>query len=174
MESDGLLHINKRSPLIPILSPINPQHASRPHFILFSYIDLGVPSRLFPSELTHLLTYLLTPWSKIFLERLTGFRLVKKNSLILWNAKLHYRIHKCPPPISILSQLDTVHNPTSYFLKIHLIIILPTMPQSPKWSLSLRFPTKTIYAPLLSPICTTCPVHLILLDFTIRTILGEE
>jgi len=36
------------------------------------------------------------------------------------------------------------------------------------------FPTKTLYALLLCPICVTCPTHLILLDFITRRILGEQ
>ena len=76
---------------------------------------------------------------------------------ILWNPKFHYHIHKCLPPVPILSQLDPVHTLTSHFLEIHPNIILPSIPGS----LSLRFPHQNpVYAfPLPHSCCMPCRTH---------------
>ena len=89
------------------------------------------------------------------------------------NPKVHYRTHKRPPPFSILGQPNPVHIPISHLLTIHPNIIHPSTPRYPQWFPSLWFPHQGPIQPLSSPIHVTCPAYLILLDFIIRTILGE-
>src|SRR5215510_2807360 len=103
-----------------------------------------------------------------------SLQLVKKFPEFLWNPKVPYRTHKCPSPVPFLSQLHPVPTTPSNFLKIHLNIILPSTSGFPQWPLFLRFPHHHPVHPSLLPIRATCPAHLILLDLTTRTILGEE
>ena len=120
------------------------------------------------------LTYLLTPCSRVLIEKLTGFAANQEIPRILWNPKVHHHTHKRPPPAPILSQLHPVPTTPSHFLKIHLILSSHLRLGLPNGLFPSGFPTKTLCTPLPSSIRAACPAQLILLHFITRTILGEE
>ena len=82
---------------------------------------------------------------------------------ILWNTKVHYRIHKRPPPAPLLSQISPLHASLSH-LKVQFNIILPSTPS--KLSLSIGSLHQN---PLLVPHTPLISCYLIT-----RKIFGEE
>ena len=120
------------------------------------------------------LHYLLTPWCRVLLEQLTGLQLVKKFPAFHGTRRFITALTSVRQlSLSWASPIQSTYpQPTScrsiLILSTHLSLGLPSglFPSS--------FPTKTLYTPLSSPICATCPAHLILLHFITRTILGEQ
>jgi len=113
---------------------------------------------------TYLLPYLLTPWCRVLLEKITGLQLVKfpafhgtRRFIIALTSVRHLSL-------SWASSIQSIYlHPTSW----RSILILSTHLRlgPPSGLLPYGFRTKTLYTPLSSPIRATCPAHLFIIYF---------
>ena len=58
---------------------------------------------------------------------------------IFWNPEVHHHVQRSPPPAPYPVPNEASSCSLSHTLKIRINIILPSIPRSSKWSLSLRF-----------------------------------
>jgi len=109
-------------------------------------------------------TYLLTPWCRVLLEKLTGFQLVKKFPAFHGTRRFITALTSVRHlSLSWVSPIQSIYpHPTSWgsilLLSTHLRLGLPS------GLLPSGFPTKTLYTPLSLAIRATCPAHLRYID----------
>jgi hypothetical protein len=98
----------------------------------------------------------------------------RETSRLLWNPNVHYRSHKSPPLVPILSQLNPVQTFTPSFLKNSLKIFPPSAARFSNCTLTSMFSTKILYIFLNSPARATCPAHILLPRLINLIMLREE
>jgi hypothetical protein len=73
--------------------------------------------------------------------------------ILLWNPKVHYRVHNRPPLAPILNHMNPIHTFPPYFPEISCNIIFPSTPRSAEWSLPFRFSDHNFICILISLVC---------------------
>ena len=101
------------------------------------------------------LTYLLTPWSRVLLEKLTGFQLVKKFPAFYGTRKFITAFTSARHLfLSWANSIQSIPPHPTYWIS-NLILSSHLRLGLPSGLFSSGFPTRILYTPFLSPISAT-------------------
>ena len=129
----------------------------------------------YASFIINLVVYIIlwTPFSRVFLEKLTGSQIDKKSSAF-YGTRMFITAFTRAATSPTLCQFNPVHAPPlptslrSIVISSHLHLGLPT------GLLPSGLPTKILYDPRLSPIRATRPTHFYFLDLINQIIFSEQ
>ena len=144
-----------------------PQHHCQYSLLIYFFhipcnIQITAASYILGYLLTYsMVHYLLTPWCRVLLEKLTGLQLVKKFPAFRGTRRFITALTSVRHlSLSWVSPIQSIYpHPTSW----RFILILSTYLRLglPSGLFPSGFPTKTLYSPLSSPIRATCQAHLV-------------
>ena len=128
-------------------------------------ISLKLVERITHVKLNNIFTYLLTPWCRVLLEKLTGLQLVKKFPAFHGTPRFITALTSVRHlSLSWASPIQSIY-PHSTSWRSILILSTHLRPGLPSGIFPSGFPTKTLHTPLSSSIRAACPAHLIFITY---------
>jgi hypothetical protein len=113
----------------------------------------------------------MTPCGRVLLEK-PSRSAGQEIPCFLRNQKVQNLLHKSPPPVPILSQINPIQSPHPISLRSILILSYNKLLGLPSCLLPSAFPTKILYACFISNRSAICQAHLIIVNLIIL-VFGE-